>query len=176
MADDTQLQISISDIIAEGAKGIALNKIKEAPFDKSYYGTISAILFKPNTDRKSVDFGRYKVRYKTEEKIVRINDGLIHNIGERVRIYIFENNLENIYVEPLITRILPKTITYTDGTTTKNSITQDLVTTVKETIVNGKTYTLTDVFKINIKNKDTTSEEIVSMIMPDETQINFVGW
>ena len=76
---------NIPEVMAQAVDRLVVQRINNAPYDKTYSGIISDILFEPNTDIKDEKFGQYKIRYGTgAEKIIKLNDGLIHEVGERV--------------------------------------------------------------------------------------------
>ena len=109
MADKT-----LSELIAQVVDRLVTRRLKEAPFDKSYSGVISEILFEPDTPMDSSKFGTYKVKYGVSEKTVKLNDNFVHEIGERVKVSVYENNPNHIVVTPIINRAPPYKIKYID--------------------------------------------------------------
>ena len=122
---------------------IADYKIQHAPFDKTYSGVISEVLFEPDTDIKDQKFGTYKIKYGSGgEKTVKINDGIVHEVGERVMVYVPENNLNRMFIEPVVKRSIARKIIYDNKT--------DTFTEIHKTITNGKTYEVQKEFKLTV--------------------------
>ena len=99
MADRT-----LSELIAQVVDRLVTRRLKETPFDKSYGGVISEVLFNPDTPTNSSKFGTYKIKYGSIEKTFKLNDGLVHEISKRVYVHVYENNPNHIIV-PIIQRI-----------------------------------------------------------------------
>lgn len=59
---------TLSELIAQVVDRLVNQRLKEAPFDKSYSGVISEVLFDPDTEPDDVKFGQYKVKYGVIEK------------------------------------------------------------------------------------------------------------
>lgn len=163
MADKT-----LSELIAQVVDRLVNRRLKEAPFDKSYSGIISEVLFEPDTKPDDVKFGQYKVRYGNSEKIFKLNDGLVHEVGERVTVHIFENNPNRVDIKPTIKRIVPYKITYDNET--------DTFVEYRKIKTNGKIYELESEYKLTVENKGTDQEEVTKMILPDGSEIEFEGW
>ncbi len=164
-------------MIVQRIDNLMNEKIKKADFDKTYNGIITGILFDPNTSIKDNKFGTYLVRYGSTEKKVRITDGLVHSIGERVKVYVERNDPNNVSVEPTVKRILPKVIAYKKGSESgEGSIDNDFITELREVKTNGKTYKTESVFKVEVKNRDTETEEVTKMIFPNGEEVEFKGW
>ena len=158
----------ISELILYEASRIAENSVKTAPYDKTYSGIISDILFDPTTDIKDENFGKYKIRYGTgTEKTIKLNDGLVHEVGERVKVHVPENNRNRMYIEPIIKRVVPSKIVYDNE---KNSYTE-----YRKVETNGKTYELESEYKLIIENKG-NDQEVKKMIFPNGSVIEFEGW
>lgn len=163
-------------MIVQRIDNLMNEKLKKADFDKTYNGIISDILFDPNTDIKDNKFGTYIVRYGSTEKKVRITDGLVHSVGERVKVYVERNDPNNVSVEPTVKRILPKVITYKSETKTgEDAAKEDTIIETREVKMNGKTYKTEAIFKIETKN-DNGTEEVTRMIFPNGEEIKFEGW
>ena len=160
---------SISEIIAQAVDRLVGQRINNAPYDKTYSGIISDVLFKPDTDIKDEKFGQYKIRYGTgTEKIIKLNDGLVHEVGERVKVYIPENDRNRMFIEPTIKRIIPYKIVYDDENT--KFIEHRKIET------NGKVYEIKSEYKLTVENKGTDKEEVTKMTLPDGSVIEFEGW
>lgn len=159
----------ISELILYEASRIAENSVKAAPYDKTYSGIISDVLFEPTTDIKDENFGKYKIRYGTgTEKTIKLNDGLVHEVGERVKVHVPENDRNRMYIEPLVKRVIPYKIVYDDN---KTSFIEH-----RKIETNGKVYEIESEYKLVVKNKGTENEEVEKMIFPDGTEIVFEGW
>lgn len=190
MADKT-----LSELIAQVVDRLVTRRLKEAPFDKSYSGVISEILFEPDTPMNSSKFGAYKVKYGVSEKTVKLNDNFVHEIGERVKVTVYENNPNHIVVKPVIKRIPPQTTEYIDytgeGTDRDNfngmevhEIIKKLIDENKcdkfveyrETKTNGKTYTTEQEYKLAVLNKGKGDEEVLALIHPDGKIENYKNW
>ena len=138
-------------------------------YDKSYSGIISAILFEPDTDIKDVKFGTYKVRYGAGvEREIKLTDGIVHEIGERVNVVVPLNNPNRIIVEPTITQVIPYKIAYDNE--------KDTFTEYRKVETNGKVYELTSEYKLTVENKGTDNEEVTKMTLPNGCVIEFVDW
>ena len=76
---------NISEVMAQAVNRLVAQRINNAPYDKTYSGIISDILFEPDTDIKDEKFGQYKIRYGTgTEKNIKLNDGIVHEIGDKI--------------------------------------------------------------------------------------------
>ena len=160
---------SISEIIAQVVDRLVNQRIKTAPYDKTYSGIISDVLFEPTTDIKDEKFGQYKIRYGTgTEKTIKLNDGLVHEIGERVKVHVPENDRNRMYIEPIVKRVIPYKIVYDDD---KTSFIEH-----RKIETNGKVYEIESEYKLVVKNKGTENEEVEKMIFPDGTEVVFEGW
>ena len=159
----------ISELILYEASRIAEDRVKTAPYDKTYSGIISNVLFEPTTDIKDEKFGQYKIRYGTgTEKIIKLNDGLVHEVGERVKVHVPENDRNRMYIEPLVKRVIPYKIVYDDE---KTSFIEHM-----KIETNGKVYEIESEYKLVVKNKGTENEEVEKMIFPDGTEVVVEGW
>ncbi len=161
------MQRGVFETLAYYANQLIERRIEQAPFDKSYSGLISDILFEPDTPMDSSKFGTYKIRYGTKEKIVRLSDNFVHEIGERVEVYIYENNPNHIVVEPVIKRMPPCKIKYDDK--------ENKYIEYRRTQTNGKIYETKQEYKLTeIDNDD--GQEVTKMELPDGHIINFENW
>lgn len=163
MADKT-----LSELVAQVVDRLVDFKIKKAPFDKTYNGIISEVLFEPTTELKSSNFGTYKVRFNNMEKSFKLNDGIVHEIGERVTVHMPENNPNRIIVQPTVMRIIPYKIMYDDD--------NDKFTEYRKIKTNGKTYELESEYKLTVKNKGEENEEVTKLTLPSGDEIKFVNW
>lgn len=160
---------SISETIAQVVDRLVNQRIKTAPYDKTYSGIISDVLFEPTTDIKDKKFGQYKIRYGTgTEKIIKLNDGLVHKIGERVKVHVPENDRNRMYIEPIVKRVIPYKIVYDDE---KTSFIEH-----RKIETNGKVYEIESEYKLTVENKGTEQEEVKKMTFPDGSVVEFEGW
>lgn len=160
---------NISEVIAQAVDRLVKKEISQAPYDKTYSGIISDILFEPDTDIKDEKFGQYKIRYGTgAEKNIKLNDGIVHEIGERVKVYVPENDRNRMFIEPTIKSTTPYKIVYDDENT--KFIEHRKIET------NGKVYEIKSEYKLTVENKGTEKEEVTKMTLPDGSVIEFEGW
>ena len=159
---------NVAEVLAVAVANIAKKEVDNAPYDKTYSGIISDVLFEPTTDIKDKKFGQYKIRYGTgTEKTIKLNDGLVHEIGERVKVHVPENDRNRMYIEPIVKRVIPYKIVYDNE---KNSYTE-----YRKVETNGKTYELESEYKLIIENKG-NDQEVKKMIFPNGSVIEFEGW
>lgn len=159
---------NVSEIMAQAVDKLVEQRIGKAPFDKSYSGVISAILFEPDTDIKDEKFGTYKVRYNNAEKTFKLNDGIVHEVGERVMVYMPVNNPNRMFVEPIVKRVVPYKIVYDNE--------RDTFIEYRKIKTDGKVYEIESEYKLTVENKGTDKEEVTKMTLPDGTEIEFEGW
>ena len=160
---------NISEVMAQAVDRLVAQRINNAPYDKTYSGIISDILFEPDTDIKDEKFGQYKIRYGTgAEKNIKLNDGIVHEIGERVKVYVPENDRNRMFIEPIIKSTTPYKIVYDDENT--KFIEHRKIET------NGKVYEIKSEYKLTVENKGTDKEEVTKMTLPDGSEILFEGW
>lgn len=159
---------NVAEVLAVAVANIAKKEVDNAPYDKTYSGIISDVLFEPTTDIKDENFGKYKIRYGTgTEKTIKLNDGLVHEVGERVKVHVPENDRNRMYIEPIVKRVIPSKIVYDNE---KNSYTE-----YRKVETNGKTYELESEYKLIIENKG-NDQEVKKMIFPNGSVIEFEGW
>lgn len=160
---------SISEVITQAVDRLVIQRIKTAPYDKTYSGIISDVLFEPTADIKDENFGKYKIRYGTgTEKTIKLNDGLVHEVGERVKVHVPENNRNRMYIEPIVKRVVPYKIVYNDE---KTSFIEH-----RKIETNGKVYEIESEYKLTVENKGTEQEEVKKMTFPDGSVVEFEGW
>ena len=160
---------NIPEVMAQAVDRLVAQRINNAPYDKTYSGIISDVLFEPDTKLNDEKFGQYKIRYGTgTEKIIKLNDGLVHEVGERVKVYVPENDRNRMFIEPTVKRIIPYKIVYDDENT--KFIEHRKIET------NGKVYEIKSEYKLTVENKGTDKEEVTKMTLPDGSVIEFEGW
>lgn len=161
------MQQTLYEMIYSWVDKLVSNRLKQAPFDKSYSGVISEVLFDPETPINSSKFGTYKVKYGSSEKTFKLNDGLVHEIGERVDVYVYENNPNHIVVTPIVQRIPPCKITcdYSNDH-------EDKLTIYRKTKTNGKIYGTEREYKFVVENRDTEDEKYTKLILPNGFEVD----
>lgn len=159
----------VAEILAVAVANLTKKEVDNAPYDKTYSGIISNVLFEPTTNIKDENFGKYKIRYGTgTEKIIKLNDGLIHEVGERVKVHVPENDRNRMYIEPIVKRVIPYKIVYDDD---KTSFIEH-----RKIETNGKVYEIESEYKLTVENKGTEQEEVKKMTFPDGSVVEFEGW
>lgn len=151
---------SVSEIMAQAVDSLVEQRISKAPFDKTYAGIISGILFEPDTDIKDSKFGTYKVRYNNAEKTFKLNDEIVHEIGERVMVYVPENNPNRMFVEPVVKRVVPYKIVYDNE--------NDTFTEHRKIETDGKVFEIESKYKLTIQKQG--DKENIVIQYPDGTQ------
>ena len=155
-----------AEIMAQSLYRYIDYQASHAEFDKTYAGIISAILFEPDTDIKDVKFGTYKVRYGAgNERVVKLTDGIVHEVGERVNVLVPLNNPNRVIIEPTIKEVIPYKIEFNRET---NSFIE-----YRKVETDGKVYELASEYKLTVENKGTDNEEVTKMTLPDGQEICF---
>ena len=189
------MQQTLYELIYSWVDKLVNHRLKNAPFDKSYSGVISEILFEPDTPTNSSKFGTYKVKYGVSEKIIKLNDSFVHEIGERVEVHVYENNPNHIVVEPVIQRIPPYKIKYIDyegESSSKKQFdgmnTEDIVKVLidkdkcdkfieyRKVKTNGKIYETEQEYKLAVLDKGEKNEEVLALVLPNGWGIKFENW
>lgn len=167
----------VSTLIAKQVGNFVNKKIQNASFDKTYNGVILKLLFDPTTNINNSQFGTYIVRYNNTERKIKIADGLVHSVGERVKVYTELNSPNNVYVEPIVRRILPQKIIYKSGTKTgEGSTDEDTIVEIRKINLDGNIIETERIFKVEVKNRDTNNEEVTKMTFPNGEVVEFEGW
>lgn len=193
------LQQTLFETIYSWVDKLVGNRLKQAPFDKSYSGVISEVMFEPDTPMDNFQFGMYKIKYGSSEKTIKLNDNFVHEIGERVNVYVYENNPNHIVVEPVIKRMPPDVIEYFDQDISeeqkksnkekyknmdKSKIAEDLFKEkqydkfIESRIVRtaGKIYETKHEFRLAVLNKGDDDEEVLALRCPNGRVIKFKNW
>lgn len=92
----------IMDIMSASINKAVVENLNRASFDRTYTGIISEVLFNGDTDKNDYYYGKYKVVYNNTEQIFAINDGFVHKVGDKVKVYIPLNNISNRYAEAIV--------------------------------------------------------------------------
>lgn len=152
--------------LAQTIDRFMIKRDSESHYDKTYSGIISAILFEPDTDKKDQKFGTYKVRYGAgNERVVKLTDGIVHEVGERVNVLVPLNNPNRVIIEPIIKELIPYKIVYDNET--------DSFVEYRKVETDGKIYELASEYKLTVENKGTDEEEVTKMTLPDGQEIYF---
>lgn len=193
------LQQTVFEMMYSWVDKLVSNRLKQAPFDKSYSGVISDVLFEPDTPINDSLFGTYKIKYGIFEKVVKLNDSFVHEIGERINVYVYKNEPEHVVVEPIIKYIPPNLIEYIDQNISesdkkankekyknmnKSKIAEDLFKRgqydkfieFRDIKTNGKIYTTKHEFRLAVLNKNDDNEEVLAMHCPNGRIIEFKNW
>ena len=147
---------------------LAKDRVANAPFDKTYTGTITKVLFDSDTLITDKLYNKYTIKYNGTECNVYINDGLKHGVNEEVRVCLPNNILTKKYVEVITDYLPPKTITASDNElkftryysldkTKTYDNTYGLETTPKTITVNSVSVTLDMISKITYADGNETS-------------------
>lgn len=193
------MQQTLYEVIYSWVDKLVNHRLKNAPFDKSYSGVISEVLFEPDTPTNSSKFGTYKIKYGSSEKTFKLNDGFVHEIGERVDVHVYENNPNHIVVEPVLKRIPPNITEYIDQNINeeekksnkekykdmdKSKIAEDLFERgqydkfieFREVKTNGKVYKTEHEFQLAVLNKGDDDEEVLALRCPNGRIMKFKNW
>ena len=137
---------------------LAKDRVANAPFDKTYTGTITKVLFDTDTLITDKLYNKYTIKYNGTECNVYINDGLKHGINEEVRVCLPNNILTKKYVEVInIYQTHPDKVvcdstlhTITEYWNNVNDITKPYKQTYKFTVINEeRKYRRSNFFRIS---------------------------
>ncbi len=155
----------LSDEITMASDSIASNKINKADYDKTLIGFVSEKIVPENPK----DDNDYKWRIQTNGVAYDIKPSAcnITAVGQRVRLYVPNHSLKDKYAEVIDEGEYnhPSKVVYD---TTNDTITE--------------TYNLIDntvdtkVYKLTIKNKDSSNEEVTSITFPDGSIMTLEGF
>lgn len=153
------------DILTRNTDKLITDRIKTAPYDQTFLGTIIAIKFNGETDITSADYNKYTVRFNTLERDFIINDGKFHVVGEKVYIHIPNNDLNKRYVETIY-----------GGINTMSHPQKMVYDNDKDTITEYWTDDLYRTFTITVKDKGTETEEVTKLTFPDGSVMDLEGF
>ena len=151
--------------LARLTDGLITDRIKTAPYDQTFLGTIIAIKFNGKTDVTSADYNKYTVRFNTLERDFIINDGKFHVVGEKVYVHIPNNDLNKRYVETIY-----------GGINTMSHPQKMVYDNDKDTITEYWTDDLYRTFIITVKDKGTETEEVTKLTFPDGSVMDLEGF
>ncbi len=134
-------------------------KVRKAGFDTTYKGIIQDILFTPNTPKDDFYYMRYRIFYNGAVNELYIRDGYIHNIGERVLVYVPNNVNQEKYVECI------SPIPYPDKVIWDNSTDQLIVERYPKTPSGD--FTITKEFDFTITGKGTSEQKVTEVKFPN---------
>ena len=153
------------DILTRNTDKLITDRIKIAPYDQTFLGTIIAIKFNGKTDVTSADYNKYTVRFNTLERDFIINDGKFHVVGEKVYVHIPNNDLNKRYVETIY-----------GGINTMSHPQKMVYDNDKDTITEYWTDDLYRTFIITVKDKGTETEEVTKLTFPDGSVMDLEGF
>ena len=155
----------LSDEITMASDKIASNKINKADYDKTLIGFVSAKIVPENPK----DDNDYKWRIQTNGVAYDIKPSAcnITSVGQRVRLYVPNHSMKDKYAEVIDEGEYnhPSKVVYND---TDNTITE--------------TYNLIDntvdtkIYRLTIKNKGSTNEEVTAITFPDGSIMTLEGF
>lgn len=154
----------VSDLCAAFAKQIDKlieERIAKAEFDKTYYGMISAVCFDKNTEKTAKEYQMYQISYNGYTQDIYIRDGIIHSVGDRIKVTLPSGKYKDRYVDVLTTNDNPVTIELSSD---KKKII--------ETQVNKVGKELTDEYIIERDDKG----KVKTVTFPDGSVLNVKGF
>ena len=155
----------LSDEITMASDNIASNKINKADYDKTLIGFVSEKI----VPEKPKDDNDYKWRIQTNGVAYDIKPSAcnITSVGQRVRLYVPNHSLKDKYAEVIDEG------GYNHPTKVVFNDTDDTITETYNLIDNTVD---TKVYKLTIKNKDTSNEEVTSITFPDGSIMALEGF
>ena len=168
MAIDSNIKKAI-DSYAEKASydncDMANTRIKKADYDKTLIGFVSEKIVPENPK----DDNDYKWRIQTNGVAYDIKPSAcnITAVGQRVRLYVPNHSLKDKYAEVIDEGEYnhPSKVVYND--------TDDTITETYNLIDNTVD---TKVYKLTIKNKDSSNEEVTAITFPDGSIMTLEGF
>lgn len=150
---------------AKNAENLSSNRINKADYDKTLIGFVSEKIVPENPK----DDNDYKWRIQTNGVAYDIKPSAcnITAVGQRVRLYVPNHSLKDKYAEVI-----------DEGG--YNHPTKVVYNTKDDTIT--ETYNLIDntvdtkVYKLTIKNKDSSNEEVTAITFPDGSIMTLEGF
>ena len=155
----------LSDEITMASDNIASNNIRKADYDKTLIGFVSEKIVPENPK----DDNDYKWRIQTNGVAYDIKPSAcnITAVGQRVRLYVPNHSLKDKYAEVIDEGEYnhPSKVVYND--------TDDTITETYNLIDNTVD---TKVYKLTIKNKDSSNEEVTAITFPDGSIMTLEGF
>lgn len=155
----------LSDEITMASDNIASNNIRKADYDKTLIGFVSEKIVPENPK----DENDYKWRIQTNGVAYDIKPSAcnITSVGQRVRLYVPNHNLREKYAEVI------EEGDYNHPTKVVYSDTEDTITETWALADNTET---TKMYKLTIKNKNTSNEEVTAITFPDGSVMVLEGF
>lgn len=155
----------LSDEITMASDNIASNKINKADYDKTLIGFVSEKI----VPEKPKDDNDYKWRILTNGVAYDIKPSAcnITSVGQRVRLYVPNHSLKDKYAEVIDEG------EYNHPTKVVYNTTDDTITETYNLIDNTVD---TKVYKLTIKNKDSSNEEVTAITFPDGSIMTLEGF
>ena len=155
----------LSDKITMASDDIASNKIKKADYDKTLIGFVSEKI----VPEKPKDENDFKWRIQTNGVAYDIKPSAcnITAVGQRVRLYVPNHSMKDKYAEVIDEG------EYTHPSKVVYNITDDTITETYNLIDNTVD---TKVYKLTIKNKDSSNEEVTAITFPDGSIMTLEGF
>ena len=155
----------LSDEITMASDNIASNNIRKADYDKTLIGFVSEKI----VPEKPKDGNDYKWRIQTNGVAYDIKPSAcnITAVGQRGRLYVPNHSMKDKYAEVIDEGEYnhPSKVVY--------NTTDDTITETYNLIDNTVD---TKVYKLTIKNKDTSNEEVTSITFPDGSIMTLEGF
>ena len=153
-----------------GIDSLVTYRINNAPFDRTYTGTIIKVLFNESTLPTDKLYNKYTVKFNGMESNVYIADssnGMKHVIGEQVRIHIPNNVLTNKYTEVI-----------NNGRHPDKVVCDSILHTITEYWDNEKepNKPFKQVYKFTVINEGQETEEVTALQYPDKTIMTLEGF
>ena len=155
----------LSDEITMASDNIASNNIRKADYDKTLIGFVSEKIVPENPN----DDNDYKCRIQTNGVAYDIKPSAcnITSVGQRVRLYVPNHSLKDKYAEVIDEG------EYNHPTKVVYNTTDDTITETYNLIDNTVD---TKVYKLTIKNKDSSNEEVTAITFPDGSIMTLEGF
>lgn len=140
-------------------------RISKAAYDKTYFGIISELLFDASTTPDDKNYYRYKVYYNNTIQEFTLKDGVIHSVGDRVKITIPRGVMKDKIAEVLTPTPYPSNYEY-DDTNDKLIV----------TYTNYEGSSITNEYEFTITGKGTDNQHYTQVKCPDGHLINLTGF
>lgn len=150
---------------AQRSNGLSSNNINKADYDKTLIGFVSEKI----VPEKPKDDNDYKWRIQTNGVAYDIKPSAcnITSVGQRVRLYVPNHSLKDKYAEVIDEG------GYNHPTKVVYNTTDDTITETYNLIDNTVD---TKVYKLTIKNKDSSNEEVTAITFPDGSIMTLEGF
>ena len=148
-----------------GNDDMSISRINKADYDKTLIGFVSEKI----VPEEPKDDNDYKWRIQTNGVAYDIKPSAcnITSVGQRVRLYVPNHNLREKYAEVI------EEGDYNHPTKVVYSDTEDTITETWALADNTET---TKMYKLTIKNKNTSNEEVTAITFPDGSVMVLEGF